>query len=69
MHGKGVVVVIVYRTWPSRRLSNSTPFADVQVKEKVNMAIKGLKQLSAYTSLDQHGTSDWVINTEEKPWG
>ncbi len=62
--GKGVVV---YRTWSSSQLSN--PFADVQVKEKVNIAIKGLYQLSAYTSLDQHGTADWVINTEERPWG
>ncbi len=59
--------VVVYRTWSSSQLFN--PFSDVQVKEKVNIAIKGLNQLTAYTSLDQHGTADWVINTEERPWG
>ncbi len=70
MHGKGIAVAeIVHGTWSSRRLSNSNPFVDVQVKEKVNLAIKGLQQLSAYTSLDQQGTSDWVINAEQKPWG
>ncbi len=66
--GKGIVIVVIaYRTWPYSQLSN--PFVGMQVKEKVNVAIKGLQQLSAYTSLDQHGTADWVINTEERPWG